>query len=117
MFEVYIDGEVTDECAVERTTEGVAVSGELDLSNATEYEEQLSEAASRHQGVFTIDLSGVTFMGSAGVTAIMRAVNKCPPSDTEIQASRQVFTVLHIAGLARGFWPNVVVFPPADEPA
>ena len=54
---MYIDGEVTDECAVERTTEGVAVSGELDLSNATEYEEQLSEAASRHQGVFTIDLS------------------------------------------------------------
>ena len=93
----------------------LAVSGELDLGNATEFEEELSEAASRHQGVFTIDLSGATFMDSAAVTAMMRVVNKCPRLDIEIQASRQVFAVLHIAGRGRGFWLNVVVFPPADE--
>jgi anti-sigma B factor antagonist len=50
----------------------VAVHGEVDLLTAPELETHLRAAAGQINGDITIDLSGVTFMDSAGMNVLVR---------------------------------------------
>ena len=54
-------------------TPGLAVAGELDAATAPVLETALREALIDTTGTFVIDLDGLAFMDSTGVTALLRA--------------------------------------------
>ena len=62
---------------LDRTAEGVRVYGELDLAAAEPFRGELSEAVSGAAGTtFLVDLSGVTFMDSSGLRALLKALER-----------------------------------------
>jgi anti-anti-sigma factor len=98
---------------LDRTEEGVLVYGELDLASAEPFGEQLSAALMEGSGKsFLIDLSGVTFIDSAGLRALRKALDLGGGKDLIVQPSRQVFKLLHLSGLAGHPLPNIEVRPP-----
>jgi len=72
------EGEGFDETSLNvSTAEGngwsvVSVSGEIDISTATEFDDTLKAAMASSQRV-VVDLSGVRFMDSTGLGVLMRA--------------------------------------------
>jgi len=89
------------------------VHGELDLAVADSFAEQASEVVLETAGPSVlIDLSGVTFMDSSGLRALLRVVGLGDGKTLIIQPSRQVFTLLHLAGLMNGDLSNVEVLEP-----
>ena len=106
---------VSDEWSVEQSGAGVSVKGEIDWENAAQVAKILYEAAKDSEGSFTIDLSAVTFMDSSGISALTRVIDVYPGTSIVIQASRQSFSMLELAGMTKGDWPNVVVLPPDDN--
>jgi anti-anti-sigma factor len=98
---------------VDGTAEGVAAWGELDLASAEAFGEELAAAVMEGSGgSFLIDLSGVTFMDSAGLRALLRVLELPCGKDLSVQSSRQVFTLLHLANLIDGVLPNVEILEP-----
>jgi anti-anti-sigma factor len=96
---------------------GVLVHGELDLASAEPFGEELSAAMIEAPGTcFLIDLSGVTFMDSAGLRALLKALELRSGKDLVVQSSPQVFTLLRLASLIDGTLPNVEVRPPGGSP-
>jgi len=53
----------------------VAATGEVDLDTASLLQDALVDAVDRHAAV-CCDLSGVTFLGAAGITALLTAHNR-----------------------------------------
>ena len=89
---------------IERIPLGLAVHGELDAATAPALEDALREALLETSGAFVLDLSGLEFMDSSGVNALLHArallgreeralALVCPPG----QARR----VLDLVGIAR----------------
>ena len=102
---------------LDRTAEGVAAHGELDLACAEGFGEELATAVMEGSGEsFLIDLSGVTFMDSAGLRALVKALELPSGKDLIVQSSPQVFRLLHLANLIDGTLPNVEVRPPGGSP-
>jgi anti-anti-sigma factor len=98
---------------LDRTTEGVRVYGELDLAAAEPFCEELSAAVSEASSTnFLVDLSGVTFMDSSGLRALLKALEVGDGKRVIVQSSRQVFKLLHLSGLADDSPPNVEMRPP-----
>jgi anti-anti-sigma factor len=98
------------------TAEGLVAHGEIDLHTATAFEAQASEAVSLSTaGTFLIDLSGVTFMDSAGLRALIRVLEFHDGQRIIVQPSPQVFTLLHLSGLTNGDLPNVWVREPQPD--
>ena len=58
---------------VERIEEGLALAGELDAATAEQFDVALREALVETEGAFLLDLSGLTFMDSGGVNALLQA--------------------------------------------
>jgi anti-anti-sigma factor len=58
---------------METSTSVVAVTGELDLSTAAQWDEEVQTAA-RHSSAVVLDLSQVRFVDSAGVRTLFRWV-------------------------------------------
>ena len=108
---------MSDQWSLVRTDAGVSVRGEIDLSTAGDLEEQLHAAAMEAGITFEIDLSDVTFIDSTGITAMIHVVDAVPGTDVVVRASRQVFMVLDLVGMAEGAWTNVVVLPPPEDDA
>jgi len=61
---------------------------------------------------FLVDLSGVTFMDSAGLRALIQVLELRSGKDIIVQSSPQVFTLLHLVGLTDGALSNVAVRQP-----
>jgi anti-anti-sigma factor len=102
--------------SLDATAQGVLVRGEIDLDTANEFEAQASEALTRSGvGVCLIDLSGVTFMDSAGLRALIRVLELREGLRMIVRPSRQVFTLLHLCGLTNGALPNVLVREPKPD--
>jgi anti-anti-sigma factor len=102
---------------VDRTAEGVAVYGELDLACAKQFGEGLAAAVREGSGKsFLIDLSDVTFMDSMGLRALLKVLQLPCGKDLIVQSSPQVFTILHLANLVDGTLPNVEIRPPGGRP-
>jgi len=98
------------------TAEGVVVNGEIDLDGASKFEARASEAVLLSTaGTLLIDLSGVTFMDSAGLRALIRVLEFHDGQRMIVQPSRQVFTLLHLYGLTNGALPNVLVHEPLPD--
>ena len=58
---------------IEPIERGLAVRGELDAAAAEQLDVALREAMLTTRGAFVLDLSGVTFMDSGGINALLRA--------------------------------------------
>ena len=100
---------------LDRTAEGVVVHGEIDLGVADTFEVKASAAVmGAAVGAFLIDLSGVTFMDSAGLRALIRVLEQRDGQRMIVQPSRQVFMLLRLCGLTNGALPNVLVREPAS---
>ena len=98
---------------LDRTAEGVRVYGELDLAAAEPFRSELSAAVTGASGTtFLVDLSGVTFMDSSGLRALLKALELDDGKEVIVQSSRQVFKLLHLSGLADDSPPNVDIRPP-----
>jgi anti-anti-sigma factor len=58
---------------IERRERGLALRGELDAAVAPELEIALREALLETEGPFVLDLSGLEFMDSGGINALLQA--------------------------------------------
>jgi anti-sigma B factor antagonist len=91
-----------DQAAVTRVADAVVVVGEIDLATAS----MLSDAIAAVSGPVVIDLSGVTFMDSAGVRVLVgqRQCREASGDRFELVAlSRPVQRVLEVAGVLEYF--------------
>ena len=59
-----------------------------------------------------LDLSGVTFMDSAGLRALIRVMELRSGKSLIVQPSRPVFKVLQLVALTDGVLPNVEILEP-----
>jgi len=81
-----------DRWGLDRTAEGLSVHGEIDLATAEPFEEQAGEAVMDAPGSSVLlDLSGVTFMDSAGLHALIRVMELRSGKSLTVQPSRAVF--------------------------
>ncbi len=81
----------------------VFVHGEIDLSSASAIRHALSAAQQGCPDVI-VDLSGVTFMDSTGINALLRAHSEAPPGGSlrvvgAISAVRRVFDIAGVSQL------------------
>jgi anti-sigma B factor antagonist len=96
------------------TAEGLIVHGEIDLATADRFEERASEAVMDAPGSSVlIDLSGVTFIDSAGMRALIRVLELRSGKSLILQPSRRVFRLLELVALTDGVLPNVEILGPA----
>lgn len=99
--------------SVRRTDDRVVVSGEVDLGSALGFAKDLAAAAG-DAATLELDLTGVTFIDSAGLQALISVVESVR-RPVRIAASSRVFVALDVIGLTRGDWANVTVRRVEDE--
>jgi anti-sigma B factor antagonist len=75
-----------------------AVTGEIDISNADEFAAQLARAATRGREV-VVDLSGVTFLASAGIRVLIDAAVGGASGRLAVVTSPEIETIVRICGL------------------
>jgi anti-anti-sigma factor len=96
--------------SLERTSEGIAVRGEIDLAGADDFVEEFCVAARDAPRPLIVDLTGVTFIDSSGVGALFRIAAVFRTREIVIRPSHQVIRVLDLVGLAPAC-ANVAVLP------
>jgi anti-sigma B factor antagonist len=102
-----------DTWRLDRTAEGLSVHGEIDLATAEPFEERAIEAVmDAPVSSVLIDLSGVTFMDSAGTRALIRVMGLQSGKSLVVQPSRPVFKVLQLVALTDRVLPNVEILEP-----
>jgi anti-sigma B factor antagonist len=83
-------------------THTIALSGEIDLSNAAEVERELQHVEATYAGTILMDLSGLTFMDSTGIRLLIAADARSRADSCRLRLTRppaQVLRVLCIAGV------------------
>src|SRR5438128_403200 len=89
---------------------------QIDLASADSFEEQASEAVTEGADASVlIDLSGVTFIDSAGIRALVRVLELRSGKSLIVQPSPQVFTLLHLLALTDGVLPKVEILEPSPS--
>src|SRR5438046_10529144 len=102
-----------DTWGLARTAEGLFAHGDIDLATADPFEERASEAVMEAAGSSVlIDLSGVTFIDSAGMRALIRVLELRCGKSLIVQPSRQLFRVLQLFAFSDGAVPNVEILEP-----
>ena len=71
----------------------LAAAGEIDMSNAADFRDALSQAGTS-AAAFTVDITGVDYLDSAGLTALLPYANRIKIIATPILAP-----VLSVTGL------------------
>jgi anti-sigma B factor antagonist len=56
----------------------VTVSGEIDLSNTSEFEATVAQVTADHPDTLVFDLRDLRFMDSAGIAVLLGAVSRVP---------------------------------------
>jgi anti-sigma B factor antagonist len=80
----------------------IALTGEMDLSNAGEVERELLRAEDTDAATILVDLSGLQFMDSTGIRLLISADARSRADSDRLRLTRppaQVFRVLCIAGI------------------
>lgn len=80
----------------------VAVAGRVDSSNASQLDEHLKELMDNGRHKLVLELSGVNYMSSAGLRAMVGAVRECKKHRGDVRlanVSERVAEVLKLAGL------------------
>jgi anti-sigma B factor antagonist len=81
----------------------VAVSGELDLASGPELEAQLDQLTGPDVQLVVIDLRGLDFMDSTGLSILVRAHQRLAGEGCEmglVKGSQQVQRLLDLTGVA-----------------
>ncbi|MGW4245975.1 STAS domain-containing protein [Nocardia sp. NPDC004722] len=76
----------------------VSATGEIDINSAGQLREVL-EAAAPSAPTLIIDLSGVEFIGSVGLTTLLVATTAVDPRQIRVVASPQVRRPIEVTGL------------------
>jgi anti-sigma B factor antagonist len=82
----------------------LAVTGEVDASNAEQLRLAILDAATKHAAQLDVDLAGVTFMDSSGLRAIADASLALEPSGSGLvlcNVPRHVRRILEITDIGR----------------
>lgn len=82
----------------------VAVTGELDLYSAEQVQRSLAEVIEDDARAVVVDLMGVSFMDSAGLSVLISAANALRSSGGRLVVAaddRRILRVLEITGLQR----------------
>jgi anti-sigma B factor antagonist len=80
----------------------IALTGEMDLSNAAEVERELLHAEDTDADTIVIDLAGLQFMDSTGIRLLISADARSRADSCRLRLTRPpapVFRVLCIAGI------------------
>ncbi len=84
-----------------KRVELVKVSGRIDSSNASQFDNVLKEIVSRKQNV-VLEMSGVDYISSAGLRAMIALLRECKKHKGDVRLanpSERVVEVLALAGL------------------
>jgi anti-anti-sigma factor len=79
----------------------IVLHGELDLASAPDLERELKEAEASSPNRVTIDLSGLGFMDSTGLQALLRARERAGSSSYELTLRRGPHQVQRVFELTR----------------
>jgi anti-sigma B factor antagonist len=79
----------------------VVLNGELDLASAPELERELREAEAAQPARVIIDLSGLGFMDSTGLQALLRARERASSSSYELALRRGPHQVQRVFELTK----------------
>ena len=82
----------------------IAVAGELDLSSALTFDEELRRAEEREPKTLVLDLSGLKFLDSTGLRLIMSAqarARKRGHRFAVVQGTEAVQRIFRLAGVTR----------------
>jgi anti-sigma B factor antagonist len=80
----------------------VRVGGELDLTNADRLKDALGRAQRDHKGAITLDLSGLDFLDSTGISILVQASQQSKTNGRRLRirgATGQVKRVLEVTGV------------------
>jgi anti-sigma B factor antagonist len=83
----------------------LVLTGELDVAQAADVEAVLQRVSANGTGGLTLDLSGLTFMGSTGVRLVLLARELCAKRGSEFRVVpgppkvQQVFELTGVAGV------------------
>ncbi|HEX5407221.1 MAG TPA: STAS domain-containing protein [Pseudonocardiaceae bacterium] len=91
----------------------LSVSGEVDLSTASGLRDAIAKSLAAAPAVLVVDMTAVTFMGSAGLTVLVEAQQRSAP-DTKLRiavAHRAVLRSINITGLDR----YLAVYPTVEQ--
>lgn len=105
---MYAPDQVQSHFRVEAHTEGqarvLAVSGELDLAAASSLEEELERALSSGSQLIVLDLKGLEFIDSTGLSVLVRAHQRAQEAGLTlglVNPGAQVDRLLSLTGLAQ----------------
>jgi anti-sigma B factor antagonist len=80
----------------------VRLAGELDLSQADNFSEELSRAEASDPPVLVVDLRGVSFMDSTGLRLLLAALRRAEPAGRRlviVRGQEQVRELFRVARL------------------
>jgi anti-sigma B factor antagonist len=82
----------------------VSASGEIDIINAEGFRDALLSALNAGAAHLVVDLTSVTFLDSAGVTALVRAARRATSTEASLRlavSATSVLRVLNLVGIDR----------------
>ena len=82
----------------------IAVEGELDLSSALTFDEEVRRAEEREPRILVIDLSGLRFLDSTGLRLIMSAHSRAKKRGHRlaiVEGTQAVQRIFRLAGVNR----------------
>ena len=100
------DGRLHLELGVEEGVAFLTVAGDLDLATVEEFRERATGALTDFAGTLRIDLSGVRFIDSSGIGALITIRERAAAGRHALildRPSSRVRTVLALAGLTGAF--------------
>ncbi|MGN2636702.1 STAS domain-containing protein [Nocardia takedensis] len=81
------------------STAVLTVNGEVDVASAPQLQSAIEEALKAQPPVLVVDLSGVGFFGSAGLSVLLVASEAAPAGGLRVVASDQVRRPIEVTGL------------------
>jgi anti-anti-sigma factor len=92
----------------------VTATGEIDLTNAEGLRDALLSALNAGAAGLVVDMCGVAFLDSAGVTAVVRASRRAAASEATLRLAVTAAPVLRVLNLV-GIDQMIEVYPSVDE--
>ncbi|MEU7143445.1 STAS domain-containing protein [Nocardia sp. NPDC046473] len=77
----------------------LTVGGEVDAASAPELQSGIEDALGHAPALLVVDLSGVRFFGSAGLSVLLFAVEAAAKGGLRVVASSQVRRPIEVTGL------------------
>ena len=81
------------------TTTTIAVSGEIDVSNASELRDALDDALKAGADAVDVDLADVSYIDSTGIGVLVGAANRAAETGTTLVVSRPQRNVRRVLDL------------------